>query len=398
MLPLVKTPLYFIVLITVVAVYASFGSPTPDTPGVVEILVALGLMGCVGFQGFLTAINPHSFSTPFLKSLQMLFLCGLIVPTLSALFHDNALGFVVRDLAAFMFIALPLFLSVRLSTNPNLQKYFFASLVLTGVMLSIRTLLPILNIWIPQGELLYLSNSPIVLMTAIFLILTLWKNVAVLSFKLWVSSCVMLCGILIVLGAMMLDVQRATIGAVIISLLIFMTLNFFKSPHKTIVPFFVFLGLILFFYPTITEILDVMAMKTAQVGMNSRIAEATAVFDVVKSNMGSFLFGLGWGATFPSPAVAGLDVNYTHSFLTTMFLKGGLILFICAVWAVMCALYEIFWLYRQDNIKGLISFWSLTIPVFLYASHKSLDFGLVLLLIGMWSLKNPIIAKSPPIS
>ena len=108
----------------------------------------------------------------------------------------------------------------------------------------------------------------------------------------------------------------------------------------------------------------------------------------------SLFVGQGWGSVFVSPAVGGLSVNYTHSLLTTMALKGGLILFFLAFVTMLAALYQIFLIFQRDRVRGLALFWSLVIPVFLYASHKSLDFGLLLLMIGVWSIDPEALHKS----
>lgn len=87
---------------------------------------------------------------------------------------------------------------------------------------------------------------------------------------------------------------------------------------------------------------------------------------------------------FSSPAVGGLEVNYTHSLLTTMAMKGGAAMFALCLLVLAGAVYEIFLIFQSDKNGGFALFWPLLIPAFLYASHKSLDFGLILLLIGMW--------------
>ncbi len=389
-------PLYGLSLLGALLLYALFGSPTPDNPSLVEVFLAILLILAVGWRGLVRALNVYGFKTPFLKYLQLFFLCGLVVPTLSAVFHDNAFGLILRDMAAFMFLALPLFLSSRISHDPLIQKYLMTVFVLIGLAFSLRTLLPVLNIWIDDNELLYLSNSPIVMVTAIYLILTLWGSFYNISIRSLIKIGFIFIALCIVLSSMLLDVQRATIGAVFISLAVVAFIDFLKKPKKVYVPIIIVLAVGVALWPSVSQIFDVMAIKTAQVGMNSRIAEANAVFDVVTGDMATFLFGHGWGAVFSSPAVAGLDVNYTHSLLTTVFLKGGFLFLISAFCMVAAALYEIFYIFRQDKTKGLMAFWGFVIPVLLYASHKSLDFGVVLLMISLWTLPMQSLQNHPP--
>lgn len=109
----------------------------------------------------------------------------------------------------------------------------------------------------------------------------------------------------------------------------------------------------------------------------------------------TFLFGTGWGGIFSSPAVGGLDVNYTHSLLSTMLLKGGAVLFLLTGLSCLAALYQIVLIFQRDSARGLTLFWPFIIPVFFYASHKSLDFGLLLLLIGVWSVQRQALQGRP---
>ena len=107
--------------------------------------------------------------------------------------------------------------------------------------------------------------------------------------------------------------------------------------------------------------------------------------ETVGPSPGSILFGKGWGATLASPAVGGMVVNYTHNLLTALWLKTGLIGLILAG------------LYIAGLAKGLVPLlWTnpvlavalavpLVIDTLLYASYKSLDFGLILLLIALYT-------------
>jgi hypothetical protein len=63
--------------------------------------------------------------------------------------------------------------------------------------------------------------------------------------------------------------------------------------------------------------------KTELVGVNARGAELAAVWQEISVTPGKLLWGAGWGGMFESPAVANIRVNYTHSLLTSMLLKTG---------------------------------------------------------------------------
>jgi hypothetical protein len=186
---------------------------------------------------------------------------------------------------------------------------------------------------------------------------------------------------------MLLDLQRATIGAVAATLIILFGITLFKSPRLILLPVGVVLIAGFIFYPVLLEAFHAMARKTADVGLNMRMQELEAVLMRLTADPLGLFIGTGWGGTFASPAVGLLDVNYTHSLLSTMFLKGGLLLLTVTGFLVLAALHQIFLIFQQDSSRGLMLFWPFIIPVLLYASHKSLDFGLLLLLIGVWSIQ-----------
>lgn len=372
-------------LFAAVALYAALGSPTPDNPGIVEGVIGVLLILSVGTSFIHNTANLVLGQSFFLKAMQVFFLCGLILPTLSGVYFGNDRMLMARDLAAFAFLGLPLFLSTRFEGQEKARSLLTWLLVFAGVVFCVRTLLPVFNVWIPQGELLYLSNSPLALFAGVFLAGMLWNNLQNLN-RISMFKCIfLLAGLGLVLGAMLLDVQRATVGAVIMTVLFLMVIGLFESPKGVILPVLLLAGLLVFLYPALSEALSAISRKTAEVGLNMRVQEARAVYDALAASVVPLFIGQGWGSVFQSPAVGGLDVNYTHSLLTTMALKGGLLLLLPAMLVVVAALYEICLIFQRDKVLGLSLFWSLVIPVFLYASHKSLDFGLLLLLIGVWS-------------
>ncbi len=91
-----------------------------------------------------------------------------------------------------------------------------------------------------------------------------------------------------------------------------------------------------------------------------------------------------------------LDVNYTHSLLITLALKGGIVLFLLGVLVTFTGLYQIFLIFQQDRAKALPIFCPFVIPIFLYASHKSFYFGLILLLIAVWSIQGQALHRTAP--
>lgn len=387
-------PAFAVFLITAIVVYGVFGSPTPDHPGVWEAAVGILLILAIGAAGIKNAFTPVSTGSPYLKILQIFFLTGLLLPCLSAVYAGNDPVLVLRDVAAFLFLGLPLFLSMRFDGRPDLVRKLSFALVFAGLCFCIRTLVPVFNIWIPAGELLYLSNSPLAILAGLLLTGLGWNAALKQTPRSFMFAFLCGTGALVIVAAMILDVQRATIGAMALSGLVLFLFSLVETPRRVVFPVTVLLAGGWIFRHTVLGILQAMEHKTALVGFNARIAEAHAVIENVSYDPVAFFIGRGWGATFSSPAVAGLEVNYTHSLLTTMLLKGGLILFCVCGLMLVAALYQIFLIFQRDRVSGLALFWSVIIPSLLYASHKSLDFGLVLLMTGVWSVAGGALQNS----
>jgi hypothetical protein len=378
----------FVFLALAILLYAIAGSPTPDNPGVMEMSIGLCLMMAVGWRGIVQALNVSRPETTTQKLYHFFFLYGLIVPTLVAFFTGNETGWMMRDVLSFLFLGLPVFFNGALGDDKPYTKWLSALLLCAGLAFSIRTLVPVLNIWVPQGELIYLSNSPLVVMAAVFFILWAWEGLADFTVPSFVWLFLKLLCVFVLVSAMLLDVQRATIGAVFLSVLFVALMDFYKKPKAASVTIGLFSILLVLLWPALENVFSVMVHKTADVGMNARFAEISAVYAKLCAGGGlGYLFGYGWGATFSSPAVAGLEVNFTHSWLTTMLLKGGIVFFGLCSCVFIRLVYEILLIFQRDRSWGLALGAAFVIPSLLYASHKSLDFGLILLMIMVWSDK-----------
>ena len=112
-----------------------------------------------------------------------------------------------------------------------------------------------------------------------------------------------------------------------------------------------------------------------------RAEEWCAVWAEIAAHPLSLIFGQGWGATFSSPAVADIEVNFTHGLLSSLLLKTGLAGFALGL-AYLYGLGRVLVrLFSGYPVVVLAVAGPVLIDVVLYASFKSLDFGLVLALI-----------------
>jgi hypothetical protein len=374
---LLALPARFTFLMAAILIYALFGSPTPDHPGWVEFIIGVLLVLAAG-NGF---INAFKLSGEFLP-LRIFFLFGLSVPVITGLAHGYDMVFIARDGAAFLFLCLPLFLADMIGKTTQRLNIMLAGIVLLGLIFSLRALAPAYGYAAPSGELYYLTNAPTVLFAAIFMAGFALRH---LSSPLTARAAVTAgcAGLIVVtiIWAMLLDVQRATIFAVVVSMAFFTGVVFVRAPRRVVVPMLLIGVLAACIYPVVLEAVHAMAHKTAQVGLNMRIEEFRTVMETITGSVWTTLFGMGWGVKMASPAVGGVAVAFTHSLLSYLLLKMGLCgVGLGLVWITVC-LKKIRVIARYDIVLATGLLWGMLIPVFLYASHKSLDFGLILLMI-----------------
>jgi len=389
------TELRSLALLTACTLYAGFSSPTPDNPGPIEIGIALLLLCAIPPGNAARFLQIHRPDTlPWLAG-RALFFITLISGTTSALFHGNSAANILRDLIPFALMFLPLLLWPQdKDQNTPFPKLLILCILIIGIGFSLRALIGLsltdilstmqkgLIATSENGELLYLANMPTVLFSAIFLC-------ALAGYRLYHSmrlgSLLKSFALLLMAGvpilALSTSLQRASIGALLLALSTLLVIGIFRSPRRAgriIIPG---IALTLLLLPALTLFAELMAQKTVNVGMNMRFKEWQAVMETVTKNPATLLFGIGWGASFASPAVGGIEVNFTHSLLSSMLLKTGLLgLTLTALYLGALARMGL-GLFRQSPIIAIAIAAPILIDVLLYASFKSFDFALVLCLI-----------------
>lgn len=352
--------------------YAIAGAPTPDSYGWVELLIA-------GF--LLCAVRPPDMGRHGVMLWAVLY--GLCGPTLVALIHGAAFPDMLRDLVPFLFLFLILVYREHVSA---LGERFYWLVALIGVLFSVRALVPYGHVWFAGGDpfsgapqdLLYLSNSPEVLFSAIWL-MGHGMDQLFLRGRVLRGAGEMVLAALPVL-AMALMMQRAGLAAVACAALFFMVRLFYRSPRR-----FLWAALFLgvggaFLWPVLSFLLDAALWKTRVVGLNSRGQEWQAVLSLVTSGWAESLFGYGWGARFENPAVGGLSVMFTHSFLSSLWFKTGLAGIVLSGGAVAIGLARGLREVLKNPSLGPAVLFPLLISGAIYASYKSLGFGLILLI------------------
>lgn len=356
--------------------YACFGSPTPDKPGLAEITVA-----------FLLVV---SISLPALKtipaSVMILAGYGLSIPLLTGAVMGHPTAYILRDVIAFAFLLLPVFYSTLFQGRLPL---LILMVCFTGLAFSVRTLIPYgvdlfqPGLWLgqPPRDTLYLANSPEVLFTALLLsgygAYMLWSGRSVPM-----GLCFLALAVLPVV-AMTVMMQRAGLGCVVIAACLWGTTAFWLRPLRMAVLGACLCIPVVLMLPLMGIIFEELIAKTEMVGLNSRTREWDAVLGQISGSVWTLLAGAGWGATFENPAVANLPVNFTHSLLSSLLWKTGLL------GCLLSGVY--FWDLARGGLNAFGRYFILVlslaapliVAVILYASYKSLGFGLLLLVLHL---------------
>lgn len=378
-------PLYFFSFITAVILYGVMGSPTPDNPGWAEGIIFTLLM--IAFM----PIAAHLFTDPVVifhrqilfTIMAVLALYGLTVSLSVSVFFNHSVAAIGRDVIGFLFLLLPIPIYYLCGFNQRNKKIFLIACIILSTFFAARVVFDQFPLWRQDKvELLYLANSPLVIFSLLYVPMTILHynfRRSILSSGAYLFVIMSITAV--IFFALIQDVQRAPIMALALGLVVVLTVGMYQRPMQY---FWIILGLSAAFmmtFPWWSDIVTILQDKTIKVGSNMRIQELDAIFDTLSASPWTLLFGMGWGSSFASPAVGDLYVTYSHSLLTYIFFKMGIMgLFLLAIMLIL-TINKIFQIAQWDIILANALFWALVIPVFLYASHKSFDFGLLLGLI-----------------
>lgn len=376
-------------LLVALALYGVFGTPTPDRMGPPEYIIALLLILAVGMEGVLRPFGFGKKLPSALTSGQALLFYGLLCPVVVGALQGNGLTAILRDLIPFLFFLMPLFLG-SLQEKPGFAESLSRLAVWAGLCFALRDLariaanlvgLEFLNP-VAADPLSYLANAPTVLFAALFLTGTagrlIWQGYRLRDF--------LLAGLFLVLAlvpfmAMAFSLQRASIGLAALVSVVWLLAAFVKYPSRALRLLVPVALVLLAFLPFLEVLGEALMVKTQSVGLNSRLEEIGAIWREVSAQPLTLLFGLGWGASFSSPAVGGLSVNFAHSLPAAMLLKTGLAGMILSGLYLAGFIPSFLRLMRRDSILALSLAAPLLIDSLLYAAYKSFDFGVILLLL-----------------
>lgn len=384
----------FVAFLTALVLYGLGGSPTPNEPGLYEIILGILLVCAVAPEAARQITSVFSLhGSLWALGARVLLLYGLTIPVLGGLINGNGLGPIFRDLVAFLFFLLPVFAAPVVTQGPVRKDFILFAVALIGVSFSVRVLFPVWDAaipWVKPGEPLYLGIAPTVLFAGLWFAGTAITKVA--SDEPFSKTATIVPGAAVLSAlcvfAMAASLQRASLALFALALAILLGWMAFKAPKRALLPLLLVATVLLGAFPFWDDLWRALSVKTTLVGMNSRFEEAAAVMDTLTGSAGAVLFGKGWGADVVSPAVGGLSVNFTHSLVTAIWLKTGLVgIALAGVYMTGIAFCLLRILLRDPPLAlALIS--PAVIDTFFYASYKSLDFGLILLLAVSFSGKR----------
>jgi len=364
-----------------ILIYGAWGSPTPDSPGWLELLIAALLAASVGISGLMGAFIFRTKDPRWKQTGQILLIFGLSVPLLGGLWGGYERGFIIRDLAAFGFMVLPVFLWPLIQVQANMARPFVYAAAALGILFALRASFDVPSLAVGE-ELFYLANMPSVLFAAVFLGGT--------AMQIFVRDCTLravlvafalLAFVGVSLWSMIEMQQRASLGVFVLSIVCVYGLCLWRNARRSFVLVCFLVILVVFLWPEVGNVLNDMERKTALVGGNMRVEEWRAVWEEISIHPLSLFFGQGWGATFSSPAVADIRVNYTHGLLSSLLFKTGLVGFSLGGVYLLALARTGLRLFAHAPVLALALAGPILIDVFLYASFKSLDFGLMLALV-----------------
>lgn len=376
----------FVAFLTALVLYGLGGSPTPNEPGLYEVILGVLLVAAVASGAAFQFSSIFSLKGPLWSlGARALLLYGLTVPVIGGILWGNGVGAIFRDLVAFAFFLLPVFAAPVVTQGPVRKDFVLFAVALIGLSFALRVLFPVWDSalpWIKPGEPLYLGIAPTVLFAGLWFAGTAITKTA--SNEPFSKTAAIVPGAAVFAAfcvfAMAESLQRASLALFAMALAIELTWLAFKAPQRAILPMLLVVTILLGAFPFWDDLWHALSVKTTLVGMNSRLEEASAVMDTLTGSAGAVLFGKGWGADVVSPAVGGLSVNFTHSLVTAIWLKTGLVgIALAGLYMIGIAFCLLRILLRNPPLAlALIA--PVVIDTFFYASYKSLDFGLLLLL------------------
>lgn len=377
----------FVIFCISIFIYAIFSSPTPEYIGVFEILSGSLILLSMGIRRPLLVISGLFYrgiegqipASKYGQGAVLFFLYGITIPFIVALINGNDIDMMIRDLVAFLFLSLPFLF------GPLMVRRWAFLPILTAVIFILGFIFSVRAVYFETDSSLYLEISPAVIFCALLSIALIVSNILERKYIIFLPF--FIAGIYFPFIAMADNMQRASVGFVFLYFIMIFGVALWLYPKRIWIIGAFIVMVAYYFHDYFSFLYFALEAKNSIVGLNMRVEEFLAVISSLDGNLWNILFGCGWGCSFNSPAVGGLSVNFTHNLFSFYLLKTGVLgvfLLILYLIPVVEALKRLLW-YRPALALAFICV--LVINITLYASFKSFEFGLVLLLIIGWGAR-----------
>lgn len=422
-----KNPQIGVAIWSLSLILVVFSSPMPRDVGVIEVLIGVGLV-LGGFQLlFSGAISGAMLFSRYFPVILLLVI--IVTPLIVGLNNGNSLKDIARDILPVMFLtAIPtvLMFTVNDKSQYSIQITIITALLFVGIVSSVQFTSGVANEYgslsgfvsnMKQG-LLQLSEvrmetpdqgdvvetpgqgnvvetpshlsmvflkayDPAVLFTAIFLIGLGLKNITcdVHLMRLFAAVSIAL-GLFCAYSLVSLGL-RAHALLMIFSLFVVLInyVNRLKNIKALIIAITLCSGFVIFYFH---DALYLMMVKQASVGTNGKVAEFHAAMMVVYADLYTVLLGDGWGAKFYNPILM-YETRFTHSLLSFLLLKTGIIGLFGIAWLFLLLLKRINIKALWDSPYGCLLVMSSAPPVIIGIAtqpvYKMLSYGLIVALL-----------------
>jgi len=376
-------------LLSVIIVGGMFSSPFPVAYGVQEAYIGIGLM--------IFSFNSLRFLLRGIGTGSMLiyfsFIWLVCIPTLMAIVNQNTISNYVRDIVPLMYIFLPLILLPYIERKAGHRHVIMigTAMYIAGVAISWRYILaqntPISEFGhayqIVDFTLAYDPLVSFVSIVGISLALTLLMSRR--KYKLLLASSIAIVSLTSLIPPIGV-VQRVPLVMISLSLILYVFIKGKDRPvlyfYSTVLMVFVLFG----YWDVLSGAVLQMIEKTSVHGINGKVYELLRIIEVMSGSVGNLLFGIGWGGVYYNEVLNG-DVRFTHSIITFILLKTGvlgfMIFFVYIIWfmdkliktSVFCYKYKKEWLPVCFYMYTVLLI-SLFQPI-----YKTLSFGLSMMFI-----------------
>ena len=217
----------------------------------------------------------------------------------------------------------------------------------------------------------YLLQDTIVLFAVLFAISKLSQALKMSKFPT-----LMIFAFLIALGQVAILAQGLRLNLIITMGYLLFILITSQGKYNKIISYILFCTIVYFLISNIS-LFGFIIEKFLNAGANGKIKEFEEVILLVFGNWDIFLIGKGFGGEFFSPTYES-NINFTHSLLSYLLLKAGLVGFVYGVSIYFLWIYYgvISILWKNEMLQILIL--SLAPPLLTQPTYKSFGFGIII--------------------